>query len=137
MIVVYDCCRSLFCSTSCHSLITLHVYETIVGELCAKLIVPYTAQLCTEKEIKKKQARITHYFEKLLAPMKTVRFLGMLDPIASSAYPILAVTNSVRRLLGLVKTDTEKAEPRPLHQATVVIATYSANTTSKKWENYC
>ena len=118
-------------------MITLHVYETIVGELCAKLIVPYTAQLCTEKEIKKKQARITHYFEKLLAPMKTVRFLGMLDPIASSAYPILAVTNSVRRLLGLVKTDTEKAEPPPLDQATVVIATYSANTMSKKWENHC
>ena len=88
--------------------------------MCAKLIVPYTAQLCTEKEIKKKQARITHYFEKLLAPMKTVRFLGMLDPIASSAYPILAITNSVRRLLGLVTTDTEKVEPPTLYHATVV-----------------
>jgi len=50
--------------------------------------------------------------------MKTVRFLGVLGSIAWSAPPILAATNSVRRLLGLVKEDTEKTEPPPLHHTT-------------------
>ena len=44
----------------------------------------------------------------MLAPMKTVRFLGVLSPITWSAPPILAATNSVRRLLGLVKKIQKK-----------------------------
>ena len=38
--------------------------------------------MCTEKEIRERQAKqLAHYFEKPLAPMKTVRFLGVLGPI--------------------------------------------------------
>jgi len=42
--------------------------------------------MCTEKEIKERQAKqLAHHFEKLLALMKTVRFLEILGSIACSA----------------------------------------------------
>jgi len=42
--------------------------------------------MCTEKEIKERQAKqLGRHFEKLLALMKTVRFLEILGSIACSA----------------------------------------------------